>query len=181
MIPEIDFQEGYESWEDVVEAPAKRHGIQLDFSRSRIVYLKTGVEDFATEDDEPSWLEALTWRIAESGKSVDEINLMPAVSSLLDVIGLERTIELGEFALAYLRDELDPEVGWGKYADYERPYSDNLLGYERFPRLTEAAKHNSAGFRQFQQAMNNNKIACAGIPDLTTRPPVHKVYRYHAA
>lgn len=118
--------------------------------------------------NETSWLDRLTVKIEKSGKPVEEFNLFPAVGPLLDILHLPRSVEMGECALAWLRDTLDPDIDKGKYKDLDDyHYTDTLKPKERYPRLTELAVKNPQSFRAFKSAINSNRVAAIGLPDLS--------------
>ena len=97
------------------------------------------------DPDEKSWISSVAGH--------EEINLMPLVGRMLDLLELERTLLFGTFCLAWLRDTLDSAI-------------DRKGGF-LFPRLATAATENSEAFGKFQLAMNGNKIASQGLQDLT--------------
>lgn len=177
MIPEIDFQEGYESREDGVEAPARRvhrEGVKLNRTSNVVVFLKTGVEDFAAEEDDISVFDAIIER-AYSLKSEKEAweFIESAVLRMVMVLKMPRTKTSEMFCKAWLVDTLDIRV------DMKRPDpGDRRANHIRYPRLSHLAQRNPETFHKFQRAMN----LFVGLPDLaSTNPdkPKPEGYRSH--
>lgn len=120
------------------------------------------------DPSDASWLDRLTTKIEKSRKPVEEFDLFPAIGPLLYILRLPRSVEMGEFALAWLLDTLDPDIDKGEYKDLDDyNYTDTLKPKERYPRLIELAVKNPQSFKAFQSAINSNRVAAIGLPDLS--------------
>lgn len=153
----IDFQEGYESGEDGVEAPAKRHGILLEVSSRKLVYLKTGVEDFAEDPDEPSWIQRLADKIGEI-KSEIRRRMFFAGAAHSMVSAFEFPANTFKFAMAFLKDVLDNALDTEPIDE-----EDRWRWTKRYPRVASHANMDHANFLKFQAVMARH----IEIPDLT--------------
>lgn len=168
----IDFSEGYESRRDGEEAPAKGRGFQLDRTSNKLVYLATGVEDFAAEYDEPSVFDVIIERAysLKSKKDAREF-VETAVLIMVMVLKLPRTRNSETFARAWILDTLDKRVD----INTTDPYNDRWFDHVLYPRLSHLSQHHPADFRKFQIAMGR----FVSLPDLSSTNPT--VYRKRAA
>lgn len=169
---EIDFQDFDVTERDGEESPAKGRGFQLDRTSNKLVYLATGVEDFAAEDDEPSMFDVIIER-AYSLKSKKEARefIETAMLKMVMVLKMPRVKTPEIFCKAWILDTLDERVDINTTDPYEDRWFDHVL----HPRLSHLAQRNPKTFREFQLAMGR----FINLPDLSSTNPT--VYRKRAA
>lgn len=161
MMEEIDFQEF-----DVVDVSGEDEEIPFrPVRRSFIPGIAVRGGKTVLFDTEPSWIAALTEKIHQSGKSVDELQVLDVVAErMVTVMGL--TADMFVPCHAWLRDMLD---SWTDY-DAIDP-GDRLADHRRYPRLAELAKWNPELFKKFRIAMISNSFV-VDLPDLTNPNPM---------
>lgn len=171
MIQEIDFQD-YDCGDrhDGEEAGLRlvhRADIKLNVTERTLVYLKTGVEDFAKPDDEPSVFDAIIEKAysLEGDALTDFVGI--AVLRMVMVLDIPRVPTFEIFAKAWILDTLDEQVD----INTTDPYNDRWFDHLLYPRLSKLAKQNPKAFREFQLAMTR----FVSLPDLASQNPV--IYR----
>lgn len=116
-------------------------------------------------DMDSSWIEALTEKIHQSGKNVDELQVLDVVAERMVTV-MKLTVDMFVPCHAWLRDMLDPHTD---YYDSIDP-ADRWADHRRYPRLAKLAKWDPELFKKFRTAMINNSFV-VDLPDLISQNP----------